>query len=136
MKAIALALTGLILLAGFADPASAEEKILNVYNWSDYIGPDTIADFRRNMRALTASLPVGSVSVLDILEIRALVAHTWRPNGPQRPLSGQGRSGESSGGSETWRVGNRRHADRPRYQGPEARRKALQAPRCRARGSG
>ena len=47
MKAIALALTELILLAGFADPASAEEKILNVYNWSDYIGPDTIADFQK-----------------------------------------------------------------------------------------
>ena len=44
MKAIALALTGLFLLAGATDPASAEEKILNVYNWSDYIGPDTIAD--------------------------------------------------------------------------------------------
>jgi len=47
MKAIALALTGLILLAGFGDPASAEEKILNVYNWSDYIGPDTIANFEK-----------------------------------------------------------------------------------------
>jgi putrescine transport system substrate-binding protein len=47
MKAIASALTGLILLAGFGDPASAEEKILNVYNWSDYIGPDTIADFEK-----------------------------------------------------------------------------------------
>ncbi|HEX4571606.1 MAG TPA: extracellular solute-binding protein, partial [Dongiaceae bacterium] len=47
MNAIALALTGLILLAGFGDPASAEETILNVYNWSDYIGPDTIADFEK-----------------------------------------------------------------------------------------
>src|SRR6516165_11279071 len=47
MKAIAMAVAGLILLAGFAHRASAEEKILNVYNWSDYIGPDTIADFEK-----------------------------------------------------------------------------------------
>ena len=26
-------------------PASAEEKVLNVYNWSDYVAPDTIANF-------------------------------------------------------------------------------------------
>jgi putrescine transport system substrate-binding protein len=26
-------------------PPAAEEKILNVYNWTDYIGPTTIADF-------------------------------------------------------------------------------------------
>jgi putrescine transport system substrate-binding protein len=38
-------------LAGFfgaAAPASAqEEKILNIYNWSDYIGDDTIANFEK-----------------------------------------------------------------------------------------
>lgn len=28
-----------------AGPAAAEEKILHVYNWVDYIGPTTIADF-------------------------------------------------------------------------------------------
>lgn len=46
MRAIAAALAGLLLLAGVAGSAAAdEEKVLNVYNWSDYIGPDTIADF-------------------------------------------------------------------------------------------
>ncbi|MGY1457531.1 MULTISPECIES: polyamine ABC transporter substrate-binding protein [unclassified Luteimonas] len=33
---------------GSADPdapAGAEEKVLNVYNWSDYVAPDTIANF-------------------------------------------------------------------------------------------
>jgi putrescine transport system substrate-binding protein len=30
---------------GAAAPAGAEEKILNVYNWSDYVAPDTIANF-------------------------------------------------------------------------------------------
>ena len=28
-------------------PSAAEEKIVNMYNWADYIGPDTIADFER-----------------------------------------------------------------------------------------
>ena len=28
-------------------PHAAEEKIVNMYNWADYIGPDTIADFER-----------------------------------------------------------------------------------------
>lgn len=32
-----------LLLAG---PASAEEPVLNVYNWAQYIGPDTLADFK------------------------------------------------------------------------------------------
>ncbi len=36
------------LLAGVAGPAAAqEEKILNIYNWSDYIGDDTIANFEK-----------------------------------------------------------------------------------------
>jgi len=36
-------------LLAFALPAATadEEKILNVYNWADYIGPTTIADFER-----------------------------------------------------------------------------------------
>ena len=28
--------------------ASAEEPVVNVYNWADYIGPTTLADFERN----------------------------------------------------------------------------------------
>jgi putrescine transport system substrate-binding protein len=40
-----LALVGLI---SFATPAAAEEeKVLNVYNWSDYIADDTIANFEK-----------------------------------------------------------------------------------------
>jgi putrescine transport system substrate-binding protein len=36
------------MLAGVASPAVAqEEKILNIYNWSDYIGDDTIANFEK-----------------------------------------------------------------------------------------
>ena len=36
------------LLAGFAAPAAADEdKVLNIYNWSDYIGENTIRDFEK-----------------------------------------------------------------------------------------
>jgi putrescine transport system substrate-binding protein len=43
------ALFGLSLLLAAALPpgARAEEKLLHVYNWSDYIAPDTIANFTR-----------------------------------------------------------------------------------------
>ena len=46
----ALATTAVALsLAWSAGPASAqdEEKVLNIYNWSDYIAPDTIANFEK-----------------------------------------------------------------------------------------
>jgi len=36
----------LLLACLFSAPsAGGEEKVLNVYNWADYIGPDTLADF-------------------------------------------------------------------------------------------
>lgn len=35
----------LLLLPGLARPA--EEPVLNVYNWADYMGPTTLEDFRR-----------------------------------------------------------------------------------------
>ena len=42
---VLLALLTLLILPGI--PAAAEEKIVNMYNWADYIGPTTIADFER-----------------------------------------------------------------------------------------
>ncbi len=45
----ALAL-GALALVPFASPSSAAEpepKVLNVYNWSDYIAPDTISNFEK-----------------------------------------------------------------------------------------
>jgi putrescine transport system substrate-binding protein len=33
------------ILLGSAGASEAEKKVLNVYNWADYIGPTTIADF-------------------------------------------------------------------------------------------
>ncbi|MCZ6619120.1 MAG: polyamine ABC transporter substrate-binding protein [Gammaproteobacteria bacterium] len=34
-----------VMTGGFARPADAEESVLNIYNWADYIGSDTISDF-------------------------------------------------------------------------------------------
>jgi putrescine transport system substrate-binding protein len=46
--AAAALLAGLGLLAAGAQPVLAqEEKILNIYNWSDYIAADTIANFEK-----------------------------------------------------------------------------------------
>lgn len=41
------ALTALILLTSMTSPEAAEEKILNIYNWSDYVAPDTIPQFEK-----------------------------------------------------------------------------------------
>lgn len=41
-------LVALAVIAAFATPmAQAESKVLNIYNWSDYIGPNTIKDFEK-----------------------------------------------------------------------------------------
>jgi putrescine transport system substrate-binding protein len=52
-RAAALLLSAAVLAAATgcgssaAGPAGGEEKVLHVYNWSDYIGKDTIAEFER-----------------------------------------------------------------------------------------
>mgnify|MGYP005805960481 CR=1 FL=1 len=47
-RAIVCLLGAVSLFLGTATVASAdEEKVLNVYNWSDYIGDDTIANFEK-----------------------------------------------------------------------------------------
>src|SRR5579875_617332 len=42
---IARAAFVLLALGGLAGTPEAEDKVLNIYNWSDYIAPDTIAKF-------------------------------------------------------------------------------------------
>ena len=37
----------LLILPGLAPAVAQEEKVLNVYNWSDYVAPDTIANFEK-----------------------------------------------------------------------------------------
>ena len=47
IKRLASALVLAVTLGLAAGAASAEERQLNVYNWADYIGPDTIKDFEK-----------------------------------------------------------------------------------------
>lgn len=39
------------LMGAMATAVQAEDKVLNVYNWSDYIAPDTIAKFEKQTGA-------------------------------------------------------------------------------------
>ena len=43
----ALALAGLVLLGASAPASAADPKVLNIYNWSDYIADDTIRNFEK-----------------------------------------------------------------------------------------
>ena len=42
--AVSAAVSALLIASG---AGAAEEKVLNVYNWSDYIAEDTIANFEK-----------------------------------------------------------------------------------------
>ncbi len=43
----AVCAAGLLMGAGGIASAQQEEKVLNIYNWSDYIGPDVIKNFEK-----------------------------------------------------------------------------------------
>ena len=47
MKNFTKTLVALSLAGAFASTAQAEENVLHVYNWSDYIAEDTIANFEK-----------------------------------------------------------------------------------------
>lgn len=47
LTALVLLANGAPLRAGDGQPPRAEAKVLNIYNWADYIGPDTIANFEK-----------------------------------------------------------------------------------------
>ena len=47
-KSLGGACAGVVMALGLAGAAQAqEEKVLNIYNWSDYIGDDTIKNFEK-----------------------------------------------------------------------------------------
>jgi putrescine transport system substrate-binding protein len=53
--------------------AAAEEPVLHVYNWSDYIAPDTIADFEKETGiAVTYDVYDGN----EVLEAKLLAGHS------------------------------------------------------------
>ena len=47
MKKMGKTLLAAALMGAMATAVQAEDKVLNVYNWSDYIAPDTIAKFEK-----------------------------------------------------------------------------------------
>jgi putrescine transport system substrate-binding protein len=53
--------------------ASSEEKVLNVYNWSDYIEPSVIADFRKES-GIKVNYDVFDSN--EVLETKLLTGHT------------------------------------------------------------
>src|SRR5438067_10961008 len=69
------AILGLCLVALMLWPlvAAAEEPVLHVYNWSDYIAPDTIANFTKETGiAVTYDVYDGN----EILEAKLLAGHS------------------------------------------------------------
>jgi putrescine transport system substrate-binding protein len=70
--ALGLRLAAAALLLGAA-PAGAEEPVLHVYNWSDYIGPDTIAAFTKETGIrVTYDVYDGN----EVLEAKLLAGHS------------------------------------------------------------
>jgi putrescine transport system substrate-binding protein len=70
--ALAAALVGLLVLAGCSG-GSASEKVLNVYNWSDYIDPSVITDFEKQY-GIHVNYDVFDSN--EVLETRLLAGHT------------------------------------------------------------
>ncbi len=67
--AVALAALPLVMPPG----ARAEEKLLHIYNWSDYIAPDTIANFTKETGiAVTYDVYDGN----EVLEAKLLAGHS------------------------------------------------------------
>src|SRR5436190_16178394 len=69
------AMLRLFLVALFLWPlaAAAEEPVLHVYNWSDYIAPDTIANFTRDTGiAVTYDVYDGN----EVLEAKVLAGRS------------------------------------------------------------
>src|SRR3984885_2105733 len=70
MRAIAMIAAGLI---AFASAARAEAPELHVYNWSDYIAPDTIANFAKETGiAVTYDVYDGN----EVLEAKLLAGNS------------------------------------------------------------
>lgn len=81
----------------FAAAASAEEPVLNIYNWADYIGPTTLADFEREFgikvnydiydssEVVDTKLMAGR-SGYDVVIHSATFSHRLMPAGIYMPL--------------------------------------------------
>ena len=72
-------LSGLVagaLMAVSASTLAAEQKTLHVYNWSDYIAPDTVANFEKE---------TGIKVVYDVFDSNEVLEGN---DGGQAPVSG------------------------------------------------
>ena len=64
MRAVRIAACGCAMVAAAAGALADEEKILNVYNWNDYIAKDTIARFEKEtgIKVDFTLLPIDALS--------------------------------------------------------------------------
>lgn len=46
-KSVSMLLGAVLMVAGLATATAQEEKVLNIYNWSDYIADDTVKNFEK-----------------------------------------------------------------------------------------
>jgi hypothetical protein len=73
-------LTGLVtgaLMAVSAGSLAAEQKTLHVYNWSDYIAPDTVANFEKETGIKVVYDVFDSNEVLEGKLMAAAPVSTW-----------------------------------------------------------
>jgi putrescine transport system substrate-binding protein len=63
----------LLLLIALALPAQAEERVVNIYNWTDYIDPSVLADFTRETGIKTRYDVFDS---LETLEAKLFAGHS------------------------------------------------------------
>jgi putrescine transport system substrate-binding protein len=73
-------LTGLVtgaLMAVSAGSLAAEQKTLHVYNWSDYIAPDTVANFEKETGIKVVYDVFDSTKCWRVSSWRAAPVLTW-----------------------------------------------------------
>ena len=92
---LALTLAGSV--AGMAQ--AADNKVLHVYNWSDYIAPDTLEKFTKETGIKVVYDVYDSNEVLEASCWRASPGTTWwcrpTPSSPSRSRPGSTRSSTS-----------------------------------------
>jgi len=72
-RAVAIAAAVLLMLCGAADAQQAKQRIVNVYNWSDYIDPAVLEDFTRETGI---KVKYDTFDSNDMLETKLLAGRT------------------------------------------------------------
>ena len=72
-RAVAIAAAVLLMLYGAADAQQAKQRIVNVYNWSDYIDPAVLEDFTRETGI---KVKYDTFDSNDMLETKLLAGRT------------------------------------------------------------